>query len=247
MLRLTTKSWMTSLMICCYLAVIVGCSPFDEKDYLDLNEKTQLGAYISLAVVTSTPEPDGGGGKLEVGDSCPDCGGRGMVGDGTIESKCNRCNGTGKIQPNDPDVADVASLDPQRVADIKSGLKDWIADKAIGAIENRSTPAEPPRFAPTSEDKEGGSVLPWSPEPDATPELDSDGIPRPPSMPSQKPCLCGPECPCGGLCISCDCIYCGLPEPGPGPLLSQQPLIASYVFKDGSIFVKEGDELKPVE
>ena len=71
MLKLTKKSWMTSLMICCYLAVIAGCDPVDDKQYLDLTERMQLGAYVSLAVVTSTPEPDGGGGKLEVGDSCP--------------------------------------------------------------------------------------------------------------------------------------------------------------------------------
>ena len=102
---LTGKIWMTSLMSCCLLIAIVGCDPVDNKEYLDLTEKTQLGAYISLAVVTSTPEPDGGGGKLQVGDECPDCLGRGMVGDGTIENKCSRCNGTGKVQAGDPDVA----------------------------------------------------------------------------------------------------------------------------------------------
>lgn len=101
---LTGKIWMTSLMSCCLLVAIVGCDPVDNKEYLDLTEKTQLGAYISLAVVTSTPEPDGGGGKLQVGDECPDCLGRGMVGDGTIENKCSRCNGTGKVQAGDPDV-----------------------------------------------------------------------------------------------------------------------------------------------
>lgn len=105
MLTLTPKIWMTSLMSCCLLIAIVGCDPVDNKEYLDLTEKTQLGAYISLAVVTSTPEPDGGGGKLQVGDECPDCLGRGMVGDGTIENKCSRCNGTGKVQAGDPDVA----------------------------------------------------------------------------------------------------------------------------------------------
>ena len=93
------------LIACCFILLIAGCDPVEEKDYLDLTEKTQLGAYISLAVVTSTPAPDGGGGKLQVGDECPDCLGRGSVGDGTIENKCSRCNGTGKIQPGDPDVA----------------------------------------------------------------------------------------------------------------------------------------------
>ena len=108
---LTGKIWMTSLMSCCLLIAIVGCDPVDNKDYLDLTEKTQLGAYISLAVVTSTPEPDGGGGKLQVGDECPDCLGRGMVGDGTIENKCSRCNGTGKVQAGDPDVVAMSDDD----------------------------------------------------------------------------------------------------------------------------------------
>lgn len=100
-----------SLMACCFILLIAGCDPVEEKDYLDLTEKTQLGAYISLAVVTSTPAPDGGGGKLQVGDECPDCLGRGSVGDGTIENKCSRCNGTGKIQPGDPDVAAMSDDD----------------------------------------------------------------------------------------------------------------------------------------
>ena len=261
-------------MICCYLTVTAGCG--GETEYLDLTEKTQLGAYITLAVVSSTPEPDGGGGKLEVGDSCPDCGGRGMVGDGTIENKCNRCNGTGVIQKGDPDVAAMseddggtwmtnkeveewrdetwmdelaqADLPPQLIADIKGAIKRWIENTADSIKQDRSNPAEPPAFAPTQEDREGGNVLPWSPEPDATPELDSDGIPRPPAMPGQKSCLCGPECPyCNGDCDPCNCLFCRLPAPGPGPLLSEQPLIASYVFKDGTIFIKDGAELIPVE
>ena len=105
-LTLIGRNWTRKLIPCLCILLIAGCDPVEEKDYLDLTEKTQLGAYISLAVVTSTPEPDGGGGgKLQVGDTCPDCGGRGSVGDGTIESTCNRCKGTGKIQAGDPDVA----------------------------------------------------------------------------------------------------------------------------------------------
>ena len=125
MLKSMKTNWMMSLMICCCLAVTAGCDPVDKKEYLDLTEKTQLGAYISLAVVTSTPEPDGGGGKLEVGDSCPDCGGRGMVGDGTIENKCNRCNGTGKIQKGDPDVASM-SEDNGETWMTNQEVKEWI-------------------------------------------------------------------------------------------------------------------------
>jgi hypothetical protein len=275
MLKSMKMNWTMSLMICCCLAVTVGCNPVDNKEYLDLTEKTQLGAYISLAVVSSTPEPDGGGGKLNVGDECPDCLGRGMVGDGTIENKCNRCNGTGKVQPGDPDVASMSSdngktwmtnaevtewmdetwedelaqssLTPQQIADIRSAIKRWIQDTAQSVIDDRPVPSPPPKFAPTQEDIEGGNVLPQSPNPGASGAMPEDEVIRSPKAPSQKRCLCGPECGCGGDCDPCNCIYCGLPESGPGPLLSEQPLIATYVFKDGAIYVKDGEELKPLE
>jgi len=275
LLTLIGKNSTKKLMSFFCMVAIVGCDPANNKEYLDLTEKTQLGAYISLAVVSSTPEPDGGGGKLNVGDECPDCLGRGMVGDGTIENKCNRCNGTGKVQPGDPDVASMSSdngktwmtnaevaewmdetwedelaqssLTPQQIAEIKSAIKRWVQDTAQAVMDDRPLPAPPPKYAPTQEDIEGGNILPWSPEGGSTPEVDSDGIPRPPKMPAQKRCLCGPECGCGGNCDPCNCIYCELPDPGPGPLLSEQPLIASYVLKDGTIYIKDGDELKPVE
>lgn len=127
MLKSMKTNWMMSLMICFCLAVTVGCDPVDDSKYLDVTEKTQLGAYISLAVVSSTPEPDGGGGKLEVGDECPDCLGRGMVGDGTIENKCSRCNGTGKIQKGDPDVAAMTEDEGETWLS-NAEVGDWLDD-----------------------------------------------------------------------------------------------------------------------
>ena len=124
---LTGMNSMKRWMICLCILLVAGCDPVEDKDYLDLTEKTQLGAYISLAVVTSDPEPDGGGGKLNVGDECPDCLGRGMVGDGTIENKCSRCNGTGKIQPGDPDVAAMSNDDGETWM-TNSEVKDWYDD-----------------------------------------------------------------------------------------------------------------------
>lgn len=124
---LTGMNSKTRWMICLCILLVAGCDPVEEKDYLDLTEKTQLGAYISLAVVTSDPEPDGGGGKLNVGDECPDCLGRGMVGDGTIENKCSRCNGTGKIQPGDPDVA-AMSTDEGETWMTNAEVNDWYND-----------------------------------------------------------------------------------------------------------------------
>ena len=56
------RNWTRKWIPCLCILLIAGCNPVEEKDYLDLTEKTQLGAYISLAVVTSDPEPDGAEG-----------------------------------------------------------------------------------------------------------------------------------------------------------------------------------------
>lgn len=69
-------------------------------------ELYELGAWVSFE--TATHDAGGGGDnkpKLRVGDMCPDCAGTGRTGDGVIENPCSRCRATGKIQPDDPDLA----------------------------------------------------------------------------------------------------------------------------------------------
>ena len=44
----------------------------------------------------AAPTPDD---KPKPGDKCPNCEGRGYVGDGTVKVKCQPCNGTGKVLP----------------------------------------------------------------------------------------------------------------------------------------------------
>ena len=137
---LTLTSTTVRLTAClCFLLATGGCDPVEEKNYLDLTEKTQLGAYVSLAVVTSEPEPDGGGGKLKVGDECPDCLGRGMVGDGTIENKCSRCNGTGKIQDGDPDVA-AMSDDDGETWKTNAEVGDWLSESPKACLCDPACP-----------------------------------------------------------------------------------------------------------
>ena len=83
----------------------------------------------------------------------------------------------------------------------------------------------PPTFAPTQEDRQAGNVLPWSPEGGADPTMESPENGNLPKLPSPKRCLCGPECGCGGDCDPCPCLFNKLPKPGPGPLLSKQPIV----------------------
>lgn len=63
-----------------------------------LAEQQRLGAWIALHVSgeqapapAPTPAPP-------QGDTCPDCGGKGTLGDGVVSVKCTTCNGTGRRQ-----------------------------------------------------------------------------------------------------------------------------------------------------
>lgn len=109
---LQMTSLMTSLMSCCFL--LSGCEPSGPPpEALSTYELCELGAYIGIAVVSSDPDDDGGGGgDLKVGDVCPECRGAKEVGDGTIMMKCERCKGTGKVQPDDPELGGMGAWTP---------------------------------------------------------------------------------------------------------------------------------------
>jgi len=98
---------MTTSLLATTLILLSGCTPVEQAPPISTEELCQLGAYISIAVVSADADGGGGGGGsgLKVGDVCPECRGVGEVGDGVVMMKCERCNGTGKVQPNDPDLA----------------------------------------------------------------------------------------------------------------------------------------------
>lgn len=50
----------------------------------------------ALVVLRANHEP-GPAPKPKPGDKCPNCDGRGYVGDGTIKVSCEPCRGTGKV------------------------------------------------------------------------------------------------------------------------------------------------------
>jgi hypothetical protein len=77
-------------------------------DALSLNEKMRLGAFLAYST-TGLEEDTSPAGPLKVGDICPDCNGTKRIGDGTIEKVCDRCKGTGKVQPDDPEIGSMES------------------------------------------------------------------------------------------------------------------------------------------
>ncbi|MBT6458277.1 MAG: hypothetical protein HOK57_00455 [Planctomycetaceae bacterium] len=77
-------------------------------DALSLNEKMRLGAFLAYST-TGLEEDSTPSGPLKVGDICPDCNGTKRIGDGTIERVCDRCAGTGVVQPNDPEIGSMES------------------------------------------------------------------------------------------------------------------------------------------
>jgi len=92
------------LLLSCVI-FLSGCQQ-PQSQYVDY--KPTASAAITLAVLRKPIDPAPAPAPVD-GDKCPDCGGTGKVGDGTVFVKCKACNGTGKIgmAPTE-DVADVA-------------------------------------------------------------------------------------------------------------------------------------------
>jgi len=120
----------------------------------------------------------------------------------------------------------VPDLTPEQVEAVRkliSNIEDVIKTQA-------PTPSSQPKFAPISSDYSPAGVPPIGDKSftgGGNSDSIVDNITNSPKMPSQKRCLCGPECRCGGNCDPCTCLFNKLPEPGPGPLLSKQPIVGT--------------------
>jgi hypothetical protein len=74
------------------LAGCVATLPDDATISADLACETARAVVLERArpeVPDATPKP---------GDKCPNCEGRGYVGDGTVKVKCQPCGGTGRVK-----------------------------------------------------------------------------------------------------------------------------------------------------
>ena len=75
------------------LVVLAGCVatlPHDATISADLAAETAR----AIVEMRAAPQPEPG---PKPGDTCPNCKGRGYVGDGTVKTKCLPCDGTGKV------------------------------------------------------------------------------------------------------------------------------------------------------
>ena len=78
-----------------FIVVIAGCVV--SLPIQDATISADLAAETSRAIVRmrAAPQPPPG---PKPGDVCPNCKGKGYVGDGVVKTKCLPCDGTGKVQ-----------------------------------------------------------------------------------------------------------------------------------------------------
>ena len=79
-------------------ATIAGCAP--TGPVFTVTDRAGLGAFLAFEVVGNSggvapPAPDNT--PAPAGSTCPECGGKGKVGDGTVMLTCPECDGTGKV------------------------------------------------------------------------------------------------------------------------------------------------------
>lgn len=74
------------------MAGCIATLPSDPTISADLAVETARGVVQLRAKPDATPD-----GKPKPGDPCPNCDGRGYVGDGTVKVQCQPCNGGGKV------------------------------------------------------------------------------------------------------------------------------------------------------
>lgn len=78
------------------LIAVAGCVatlPDDPTISADLACEVARAVVQLRAVPDATPD-----NKPKPGDKCPNCDGRGYVGDGTVKVKCQPCDGTGRVK-----------------------------------------------------------------------------------------------------------------------------------------------------
>jgi RecJ-like exonuclease len=64
----------------------------------DATISADLACEAARAAVLERANPDVPDDKPKPGDKCPNCDGRGYVGDGTVKVKCQPCDGTGRVK-----------------------------------------------------------------------------------------------------------------------------------------------------
>lgn len=77
------------------LVLMAGCGQAVDTDAVDTLVAVG-GAYAIQAAPQPVPAPDS--------DQCPDCNGKGFVGDGVVRTICNTCDGTGRVVKHPPVV-----------------------------------------------------------------------------------------------------------------------------------------------
>ena len=78
-----------------FTLLMVGCvATLPDDPTISADLACEAARAVVQLRAAHAPKPDG---KPKPGDKCPNCEGRGYVGDGTVKVKCQRCNGGGKV------------------------------------------------------------------------------------------------------------------------------------------------------
>ena len=120
------------------LAFLTGCNA-SPLQVMTVHDRAYLGVEIAgglLGGSPPTPTPDN---PTPAGDVCPECQGRGKLGDGTVCSTCWACGGTGKKKSDAP----CKPTDEEPEADVslwEDALQEYAAPIAPRSVVRMSGP-----------------------------------------------------------------------------------------------------------
>ena len=98
----------------------------------------RLAAYLSYLIATDIPDGGGGGSSYSAGDTCPECGGKGEVGDGKVMVTCNFRTDDDKLMCKGGTLREVGDV---------AEVEDEIVDYGIGEeidLEIKASPLKMP-------------------------------------------------------------------------------------------------------
>jgi hypothetical protein len=85
------------------IVLALGCNVGPQKIEVDAPALVSYTPFMAWQItklpdLAPTPEPDG----IKIGDTCPNCHGTGIVGDGRTAKSCKDCKADGKVDEGDP-------------------------------------------------------------------------------------------------------------------------------------------------
>ena len=101
---------MRNLLLSLSLIMCLGCGLTKPKEIvIDGPAHLDYTPLLFINAQFATPDPAPPKPTIKVGDSCPSCGGDGIMGDGVTKTACRDCNGDGRVDLGDEILGRIAS------------------------------------------------------------------------------------------------------------------------------------------